>query len=127
MQQPQQFNIADYELKDNEITVTTERYSIHIPVFIPVDKFEWWLKINDRLQWEIKGSGQNITGNMSLAEYWATDPAHIKQDIYGYISTNPIVTAEGDFFSNGLDSLLLAFDRHNAARINPVFNTRLNS
>jgi len=126
MQQPQ-FNIEGFEISENEITVSTERYSIVIPVLIPLDKFEWWLKMNDKLEWNMNLGGDVVEaffGKMTLHEYWLTDPVYINQDLYAYISTNPIITKEGDFFSNGLDSLLLAFDKHNAARLNPVFNTR---
>lgn len=121
--QPQQFNIEGYYITDNEITVTTERYSIVIPVIIPMDKFEWWLRVNDRLKWELTGSEKTINGTMSLQEYWATDPHYIKQDIYAYIISNPI-TREGVVYSDSVQSLLLAFDLHNTQRISPVFNTR---
>ena len=123
MQQPQQFNIEGYDITENEITVSTERYMIAIPVTIPLDKFEWWLRVNDRLKWELRGSEKTITGTMSLEEYWQTDPRCIYQDLYAYIISNPI-TRDGVVYTNSMGSLLLAFDLHNAQRINPVFNTR---
>jgi len=121
-----QFNIEGFEITDNQITVNTEKYSIIIPVVIPLDKFEWWLRMNDKLEWNMNLGGDVVEaffGKMSLPEYWAIEPEHIKQDLYQYISTNSIITKEGDFFSTGVDSLVLAFDKHNAARSNPVFNT----
>jgi len=123
MQQPQ-FNIESFEVANNEIVVMTEKYSIAIPVTIPQDKFEWWLRVNDKLQWQIKGSdNQSITGTMSLDEYWATGMMYIIPDLYQYIITNPI-NRDGVVYSNSVESLNLAFDLHNAQRINPVFNTR---
>ena len=123
MQQPQ-FNIETYEVANTEIVVMTEKYSIGIPVTIPQDKFEWWLRVNDKLQWQIKGSdNQSITGTMSLDEYWATGMMYITPDLYQYIITNPI-NRDGVVYSNSVESLSLAFDLHNAKRINPVFNTR---
>lgn len=129
--QPQQFKIEGYDLINNEIIVDIEKYSISIPVTIPLDKFEWWLKTNDRLQWEMnlsdhQGVHQQFTGTMSLEEYWNTDTSQIKEDLYGYISTNPI-TREGVVYSNSLQSLLLAFDLHNFGRFTPVFQERWDS
>lgn len=123
MQQPQ-FNIENYIVANNEIVVMAEKYSIGIPVTIPQDKFEWWLRVNNKLQWELKSTeSQPITGTMSLDEYWNTDSHFIRQDLYQYISSNPI-KRDDVVYSNSLDSLNLAFDLHNAQRINPVFNTR---
>jgi len=123
MQQPQ-FNIEGFEITNNEITVNTEKYSIIIPVTIPLDKFEWWLRVNDKLQWKLTGSEtQNITGNMSLEEYWQTDPQLICADLYSYVISNPIVR-DGAVFTNSVDSLNLAFGLHNARRSEPVFNSR---
>ena len=126
--QPQYFAIESYEIANNEITVMLEKYSIAIPVKIPLDKFEWWLRTNDKLQWELNtsdhtGQHQQFNGTMSLDEYWATDSHYIRQDLYQYICSNPI-NRDGVTFTNSVDSLNLAFDLHNATRVNPVFNTR---
>jgi len=123
MKQQPQFKIEGYKIANNEITVILEKYSIAIPVTIPQDKFEWWLRVNDKLQWLITGSEQSISGTMSLDEYWQTDPVQIKQDLYDYITTNPI-KRDDVVYSNSVDSLNLAFDLHNASRFNPLFNTR---
>ena len=106
-----------------------EKYSIGIPVTIPQDKFEWWLRTEDKLQWELNtsdhtGQHQQFTGTMSLDEYWNTGTQYIAQDLYDYITTNPI-TRENVVYSNSVDSLNLAFDLHNASRVHPVpFQTR---
>lgn len=128
MKQPQHFAIESYEIVNNEITVMLEKFSIAIPVTIPQDKFEWWLLNNDKLQWELNssdhtGEHQQFTGTMSLDEYWNTDSHFIRQDLYQYITTHPI-KRDDVVYSNSVDSLNLAFDLHNASRINPVFNTR---
>jgi len=119
------FNIENYDVTDTEIVATTERYKIAIPVTIPRDKFELWLRVKGKLQWTIHTGGkiQQFTGTMSLPEYWAIDQQHIKQDIYEYIILHPI-KRDGAVYSNSIDSLLLAFDLHNSQRVNPVFNTR---
>jgi len=128
MKQQPQFKIESYELDNNEITVMLEKYSIAIPVTIPQDKFEWWLRTNDKLQWVLNthdhsGYHQQFQGTMSLAEYWESDTHHIKADLYDYITTNPI-KRDDVVYTNSTESLLLAFDLHNAQRINPLFNTR---
>ena len=69
------------------------------------------------------GENQSITGNMSLEEYWQTDPQLICADIYCYVISNPI-KRDGAVFTNSVDSLNLAFELHNARRVEPVFNTR---
>lgn len=124
----QHFTIESYDTKDGEVIVMTEKYSIAITVTIPQDKFEWWLRLEDKLEWCIdtadhQGEHQQFFGTMSLEEYWATDERYIKEDLYKYIITHPI-KKDGVVFSNSLESLLLAFDLHNAQRINPLFNTR---
>lgn len=126
--QPQHFAIESYEIANNEITVMLEKYSIAIPVTIPQDKFEWWLRTEDKLQWQLvtadhTGQAQEFNGTMSLDEYWHTDSRYIQQDLYQYICSNPI-KRDDVVYSNSVDSLNLAFDLHNAQRINPVFNTR---
>lgn len=128
MKQQPQFNIESYEVADNEITVMLEKYNIGIPVIIPQDKFEWWLRTNDKLQWELNladhtGTHQQFNGTMSLEEYWNTGSQFINADLYDYITSNPI-TRDGVVYTNSVDSLNLAFDLHNASRVNPVFNTR---
>lgn len=119
------FSINSYNVFNNEIIVNTERYSIIIPVTIPLDKFELWLRTTDKLQWVIhtKCNTEHFIGTMSSSEYWQTQESYIKEDIYNYIISNPI-TREGVVYTNSLGSLLLAFDLHNAQRISPVFNTR---
>lgn len=118
----QQFTVESYEVVKGVIIVMLERYDIGLPVTIPQDKFEWWLKINDKLEWVMDtsdhtGDHQQFTGTMSLEEYWATSDIDIHKDLYGYIIGNPI-TYEGVVFTNSLPSILLAFDLHNAKRVN---------
>jgi hypothetical protein len=117
------FQISFYLLDEIEIVVTLEKYSIEIPVTIPRKKFEFWLRLNERLTWEFntsdhQGQHQQFCGTMSLSEYWDSDSSYIKQDLYDYITTHPI-NRDGVIFSNSVDSLLLAFELHNASRINP--------
>lgn len=127
MKQPQLFKVEGYEA-DNEITVMLEKYSIAIPVTIPQDKFEFWLRTEDKLQWVLNthdhsGYHQQFQGTMSLQEYWDTATHCIKQDLYEYITTHPIKRDEV-VYTNSTESLLLAFDLFNVQRINPLFNTR---
>ncbi len=122
------FNIESYEIAENKITVILEKYSIAIPVIIPQDKFEWWLKINDKLRYELNtsdhtGQHHQFEATLSLGEYWDTATKYINQDLYDYICSNPI-SRDDVVYSNSVDSLNLAFDLHNAKRINPVFNIR---
>lgn len=119
------FNIENYQATETEVIVTTERYSIAIPVTIPKDKFELWLRVKDKLQWTIHTGGkiQQFTGTMSLSEYWATAAKFIQQDLYEYIINHPI-KREDVVYSNSVESLLLAFDLHNVQRVEPIFNTR---
>lgn len=128
MQKQPHFKIEGYEIANNEITVMLEKYSIAIPVIIPQDKFEFWLRTEDKLQWQLvtadhTGQPQEFNGTMSLDEYWNTGDQYITPDLYQYIITNPI-NRDGVVYSNSVESLNLAFDLHNAQRINPVFNTR---
>jgi len=122
--QPQHFTIESYEVTNEEVTVMAEKYNIGIPVTIPRDKFEWWLRVEDKLNWELntsdhQGQHQQFFGTMSLAEYWDTNSQYIKQDLYEYIIGHPI-NREGVIYTNSLESLLLAFDLHNASRVHPV-------
>lgn len=121
--QPQQFKIEGYELENSQITVMLEKYNIAMPITIPQDRFEWWLRLNKKLEWEISAPDLKLLGNMTLDEYYKTDDQHIKQDLYSYITGNPI-TREGVLYTNSMESIMLAFDLHNAQRINPLFNTR---
>lgn len=123
MQQPQ-FKIESYEIANNEITVMLEKYSIGIPITIPQDKFEWWLRVNNKLDWTMdtsdhQGEHQQFFGTMSLGEYWDGDKHYIHKDLYEYITSHPI-KKDGVVFTNSLESILLAFDLHNAGRINPL-------
>ncbi len=118
----QQFTIESYEVVKGVIIVMLEKYDIGIPVTIPQDKFEWWLRVEDKLQWvfdtsDHTGEHQQFNGTMSMDEYWATSDIDIHNDLYGYITGNPI-TYEGAVFTNSMDSILLAFDLHNAKRVN---------
>lgn len=115
------FKIENYEVTEAEVIATTERYKIAIPVTIPRDKFELWLRVKGKLQWTIHTGGkiQQFTGTMSLPEYWATDQQHIKQDLYEYILSHPI-TRDGVVYTDSVQSLLLAFDLHNSQRFQPL-------
>lgn len=120
----QHFTIESYDTKDGEITVMTEKYNIAITVTIPQDKFEWWLRLEDKLEWVMDtsdhtGQHHQFAGTMSLNEYWDSDKHFIKKDLYEYITTHPI-RKDGVVYSNSLDSIILAFDLHNAKRINPM-------
>jgi len=124
MQPQRQFKIESYEIANNEISVMTEKNYIAIPVTIPLDKFEWWLRVEDKLQWVIDtsdhtGEHQQFTGTMSLEEYWNTSDIDIHNDLYEYIFSNPILTIDGVIYSTGLDSLLFSFTLHNAKRVLP--------
>ena len=127
--QPQQFEIENYELCNECITVITEKYNAEIPVTIPRDKYEWWLRLEGKLEWEIntsdhQGGHHQFYGTMSLYEYWDSDSQYIKADLYEYIVSHAI-NRDGVLYTNSLESLLLAFDLHNASRVNPVpFQTR---
>lgn len=76
--QPQQFSIESYEVTNDEVIVMAEKYNSAIPVTIPKDKFEWWLRLEDKLNWELntsdhQGEHHQFFGTMSLAEYWDSD------------------------------------------------------
>ena len=85
------FNITDFNLWEKEIEVLTDKKDY----FIPRQKFEDWLRWDDRLNWEMNYSDHNgdhkqETGVMSLEEYWSTDQKGIKEDLYDYIVTKII-------------------------------------
>lgn len=126
--QPQHFSIESYDINQNEIIVMLQKYNIGIPITIPVDRFEWWLRLNGKLEWIIdtsdhQGEHQQFFGTMSIPEYWATEEKYIIKDLYEYITSNPI-TREGVLFTNSTESILLAFELHNVQRENRLFNTR---
>lgn len=127
--QPQQFSIECYEVCNDCITVITEKYNAEIPVTIPRDKFEFWLRLESKLDWVMdtsdhQGEHHQFNGTMSFDEYWSSDSHYIKADLYQYIVSHPI-QREGVVYTNSLESLLLAFDLHNAARVHPVpYQTR---
>lgn len=133
-----QFKIESYEIANNEIIVMLEKYNAGIPVTIPQDKFEWWLRVENKLDWELnasdhQGQHQQFFGTMSLAEYWDGDKHYIHNDLYEYITSHPI-KKDGVTFSNSLENILLHFDMFNAKRITPhrwehdqeIFNELIN-
>lgn len=121
----QHFKVTNYEIIGNFISVIITKYHIEIPIRIPTDKFEHFLKIEDKLDWELNttdhtGEHLQFLGTMSLDEYWNTNKKYILVDLYDYITKNPI-TFRGQVFTDSVRNLCLTFDLCNAKRKHPEF------
>lgn len=117
-QQPQ-FNIESYENENGHLIVTIERNDLAFPAHVDKDKFEWWLRINDKLEWAMStsdhtGEPKHFNGTMSLGEYWELD-YNVKEDLYEYMKTNQ-VEVEGAKYT--FDDLLLLLDIRGSQYIN---------
>lgn len=124
MKKQREFKIESYDIQDKEILVDLQKCSISIPVTIPQDKFEWWLRVNNKLEWvfdisDHTGEHQQFNGTMSLGEYWATNTEYIHDDLYDYIVSHPI-KYNGAIFTNSLVSIMLTFELHNDRRVEPM-------
>lgn len=91
------FEIEDYNISDEEIEVTTFKNGEEKNYIIDRQKFERWLRHNDKLDYcfdwsDYRGDHQQDTGQMSLEEYWESSRKCICEDIYDYI----IVKIEGE-------------------------------
>ncbi|HRC03171.1 MAG TPA: hypothetical protein PLJ18_12010 [Niabella sp.] len=118
--QPQHFYIDDYYMTKAGIVVEVTKSGIMIPVTIPELEFEWFLQMNEKLNWEYSHTdGIHGTGKMTMEEYWATDKAEIHADLYSFITTHPIKN-KGTVWTDSTKSLSLAFDLHLAKKRNVI-------
>lgn len=93
------FEIEDYNISDEEIEVTTFKNDVEKNYTIDRQKFEKWLRHNDKLDYcfdwsDYAGEHQQEVGQMSLDEYWESGREYIYQDLYDYI----IIKIEGEKF-----------------------------
>lgn len=89
------FSIDRFEIIDDGIEVTTQKYGCKIPVYIPGDKFETWLKEKGKLD-EV----QDISNDTQERD---------KANLYEYITTNPILF-RGTVMENSVASLNIQFE-----------------
>lgn len=114
-----QFNIESYENENGHLIVTIERHDLAFPAHVDKAKFEWWLRLNDKLEWTMTtsdhtGEPQHFSGTMSLDEYWELG-YNVKEDLYEYMQTNQ-VEVEGAKY--GFNDLLLLLDIKGSQNIN---------
>lgn len=111
----QEFQIESYDREDYQVVAHCVKGTRYIPVYIPLNKFEFWLRTSDKLCWELNlsdhsGSHVQTTGNMDVNEYWDGDMPYIYADLYEYIVTHPI-TFRCTVVENSLQSLLNEFEK----------------
>lgn len=120
------FLIEDYEIKNETVIVTLQKSGVIIPITIPLEKFKFFLVTNGKLDWELNtsdhtGEHQQFTGSMTMDEYWGTDEKLIHEDLYEYITTNPI-TYRGDVYTDSVGQINRSFDLFIAKRRMPQIN-----
>ena len=86
-----------------------------IEIKIPLIKFEKWLYENDKLNTEInysdnRGEHVQIESTMNFYEYWNLDNSCILEDLYEYITSNPIVF-RNTVFEDSVNSILSQFNK----------------
>lgn len=84
------FEIECFDLEENQITVFAVKGTASKTITVPRQKFENWLRFDDRLNWEMncsdyKGEHVQETGVMSMEEYYALPEREIDKDLYDYI------------------------------------------
>jgi len=106
------FDVSDFIRQHNKILVNIEKDNILIPITIPQDKFETFLLVTDKLQWEMNyseaGEHKQESGTMSYEEYWSQDANIIEGDLYEYITTHPI-NYKGQVYTNPVQQLNISF------------------
>ncbi len=123
--QTHHFLIDDYEIReDNQLVISLTKSNLVVPITIPLDKFYLFLLTNSKLDWELNHadhSGEHIqaSGRMTHDEYWNSEPDYIKQDLYEYITTNPI-TFRGVLYENSVQNINLQFNLAIAKRRRPM-------
>ena len=78
--------VLEYDKYDDFFCVLTNNGE----AIVDRHKFETWLKINDHLDYEINyvenGEIKQLSGALSIEEYWETDTRKISEDIGIYLS-----------------------------------------
>lgn len=85
------FEIDEYELFDEEINVTVTNGHQEKEIPVPRERFEKWLKYDDRLEWirdSVDHLGEHVqqTGTVPAEMYWEDFHSYrIKSDLYDFI------------------------------------------
>lgn len=113
-----EFEIESYRIieKTNSILVYIKRGKLAIPITIPKEQFEFWLRTSQRLMTvmvlhEPGTKNKQVDAVMSKDEYWKLDDAEIHNDLYDYIVTHPI-NYRGITYERSLTSINWAFNNH---------------
>ncbi len=87
------FSIQNFDLLENTIEVVIPTGSTSQTVIaVPRERFEKWLRTDDRLNTELNyadhtGEHVQCLGLMSLYEYWDLQHRYIIKDLYDFITT----------------------------------------
>ena len=118
----QHFEIENYRFieKTNSVLVYIKRDKLAIPITIPKEKFEFWLRTSQRLMTTLVLHEENqetiqADAVMSKEEYWKLNHKEIHSDLYDYIIGNPI-NYRGTLYERSLVSINYAFEMHKIRR-----------
>lgn len=87
------FEITDFTIEDETIEVEIKKGDQEKIVSVPRQRFEKWLKVDDRLNWEDNysdygGCHVQQLGTYSIDEYWELlSNSDIEKDLYDFIIT----------------------------------------
>lgn len=116
----QAFNIENFRfIKDNKIYVSIVRGKLSMPITIPLEQYEVWLLIAQRLitvmvLHDEENKGQIIDTVMSKEEYWQLPDAEIHEDLYYFIISHPILF-RNRIYQNSLVSINYGFNSRKVA------------
>lgn len=89
MNRTQLFEIAEYNLFEDEIEIFISRCGNEKHYMVPRVEFENWLRDTDRLDWVrdemTNGEYTQSAGTIPATKFWEQTPAYIKEALYEFI------------------------------------------
>lgn len=87
--------IFSYSHEKNVISLGVEYRNRSMIITISHHLFEIWLSKNERLDWIMSFTSdddefEEMSGMMTIDEYWAMDEDYVKEDLLQYLEDNPL-------------------------------------